>query len=196
MGGEHAVNKLLRRRRTGAEAGGIEGLGLPAEFQELAYIAYSGKGKYLWTNIPAAQMTSIVADIEKTGLPSTNSGSVFPAVKDGNAANANIWGTLENVSGSKFTASPSFDKTDIFRRTTVSSVRTQTTTTQVVGLGYNAAAFCPSLRFYSLAVYNGSSLLFRGVPCYRKSDGEIGMFDTVSRSFFPTIGTWTKGEYL
>lgn len=29
------------------------------------------------------------------------------------------------------------------------------------------------------------------VPCYRKSDGEIGMYDTVSKTFYTNAGTGT-----
>ena len=33
------------------------------------------------------------------------------------------------------------------------------------------------------------------VPCYRKSDGIVGMYDTVSKTFFTNTGTdaFTKG---
>ena len=41
----------------------------------------------------------------------------------------------------------------------------------------------------------GGALIFDGVPCYRKADGEIGMFDLVSKTFLTNAGagTFTKG---
>lgn len=42
---------------------------------------------------------------------------------------------------------------------------------------------------------NNGNFIANYVPCYRKSDGVIGMYDTVSRSFFTSAnsGTFTKG---
>lgn len=51
-------------------------------------------------------------------------------------------------------------------------------------------------RIYYLRFYNGDKLLGNFIPCYRKSDNEIGMYDTVSQTFYTNQGTGTflKGE--
>lgn len=46
-------------------------------------------------------------------------------------------------------------------------------------------------RIYYLRFLNGSKVMANLVPCYRKSDGEIGMYDTVSRTFYTNSGTGT-----
>lgn len=45
--------------------------------------------------------------------------------------------------------------------------------------------------FYYFKFYRNNKLIGDFIPCYRKSDGEIGMYDTVSKSFFTNLGTGT-----
>lgn len=185
---------LMQRRRAlmmARESGRI-----PSAYQECEYIGYNGRYAYLTTPIKASEMTHVVAEIAKVSLPSSNSGSIFPSgfSSDSAQADGNYWGTLENASGSKFTASPSHTKTQTFDRTQITSTR-GSSSSLYIGLGYNSNGFCPGLNYYSLKIYNASTLLFDGVPCYRKSDNIIGMYDMVSNVFCPVhgSGTWRKG---
>lgn len=45
--------------------------------------------------------------------------------------------------------------------------------------------------FYYFKFYRNGELIGDFVPCYRKSDGEIGMYDLVSQNFFTNAGTGT-----
>lgn len=54
--------------------------------------------------------------------------------------------------------------------------------------GYGSAALATA-RIYSLKAYNSSGLFLNLLPCYRVSDGEIGMYDLVSAQFFTNNGT-------
>ena len=53
-------------------------------------------------------------------------------------------------------------------------------------------------KIYYSKLYNNNILVFDGVPCYRKSDNEIGMYDFVSNTFFTNAGTGTfiKGDNI
>lgn len=46
-------------------------------------------------------------------------------------------------------------------------------------------------RIYYLRFYDGNTKMADYVPCYRKSDGEIGMYDTVTKTFYTNAGTDT-----
>lgn len=51
-------------------------------------------------------------------------------------------------------------------------------------------------RIYYLKIYDDTDSLIRDfIPCYRKSDNEIGMYDTVNDTFYTNqgSGTFTKG---
>lgn len=51
-------------------------------------------------------------------------------------------------------------------------------------------------RLYKLTIDNGNTEKLNLVPCYRKSDGEIGMYDLVNGMFYTNSGsgTFIKGE--
>lgn len=51
-------------------------------------------------------------------------------------------------------------------------------------------------RFYYFRILDGDDVLIDLVPCYRKADGEVGMFDLVSQAFFANAGTgdFTRGR--
>jgi len=168
---------------------------IPSTYQEVEYIGYSGSGKTIITSITCGQLTDVVADIAKTALPGSNSGTVFPSTfaPESSVADTANWGTLENQASSKFTASPVHTKEQLFDRTTISSKKGNPRSTNLIGIGYFSAKYCPALRFYSFRVLNGETVLFDGVPCYRKSDSKIGMYDLISNHFVGSTGTWTKG---
>ena len=44
-------------------------------------------------------------------------------------------------------------------------------------------------KIYYSKLYNNNILVFDGVPCYRKSDNVIGMYDLVTNTFFTNAGT-------
>lgn len=46
-------------------------------------------------------------------------------------------------------------------------------------------------RIYYLRFFDGNTKMADYVPCYRKSDGEIGMYDTVTKTFYTNSGTDT-----
>ena len=55
--------------------------------------------------------------------------------------------------------------------------------------GQNSNKFVGKTRY--LKIYEDDNLLFDFIPCYRKSDSEPGMYDTVSGTFFTNAGTGT-----
>lgn len=52
-----------------------------------------------------------------------------------------------------------------------------------------------NIRKFTLTDNTTNKELFNGIPCYRKSDGVIGMYDLVSEQFLTNqgTGTFTKG---
>ena len=47
------------------------------------------------------------------------------------------------------------------------------------------------MRWYYVKIFDGDLILRNFIPCYKKSSGEIGMYDTVSKEFFTNQGTGT-----
>lgn len=61
---------------------------------------------------------------------------------------------------------------------------------------FGTSSYKSNIRCYSAILYHGDDKLAEFIPCYRKSDGEIGLYDIVRGRFFTnanTTGTFTKG---
>lgn len=50
-------------------------------------------------------------------------------------------------------------------------------------------------QIYYFRLYKNRKIAFDGIPCYRKSDDVIGLYDLVSKQFYTNqgTGTFTKG---
>ena len=55
-----------------------------------------------------------------------------------------------------------------------------------------------TMRLYYLKMYSDAVLVRNFIPCYRKSDNVIGLYDTVSKTFFTNSGSgsFTKGPNI
>ena len=47
---------------------------------------------------------------------------------------------------------------------------------------------------YSAQIKQGNTILHNYVPCYRKTDNVIGVYDTVTGTFYTNDGTGTFGK--
>ena len=63
----------------------------------------------------------------------------------------------------------------------------------ILGMGDNKGALYNSApqqaKVYYIKVTKNNELVFEGIPCYRESDGEAGLFDLVSQKFMGNLGT-------
>ena len=55
-----------------------------------------------------------------------------------------------------------------------------------------------SIKLYSARIYKNNSLAREFIPCYRKSDNVVGLYDRVGETFYVNAGTgvFTKGENI
>ena len=63
-------------------------------------------------------------------------------------------------------------------------------------VGYNVNTLTISAKLYYMSIYDDEQLVRNFIPCYRKMDNEIGLYDTVNNIFYTNSGTGTfiKGE--
>lgn len=61
---------------------------------------------------------------------------------------------------------------------------------------YGNVSRLASAKLYSLEIIQDNTLVRNFIPCYRKADGEIGLYDIVNNRFYTNSGTGTfiKGE--
>lgn len=193
--------------------GGGGGARLPAEYQEVEYIETPGYCK-LNTQYTPTEKTRIVADMQET---QANNYPRFFA--NGNLTGiGNVVMELENSRlYVKFGGSASYTITNVYRDlqrheyeidgnicyidgAQVASVTAgQFTSTEPIGI-FASPSNTSALDFFkgklfSFKIYENGILAQNFVPCYRKSDSVIGLYDTVNDGFIVNSGTGilTKG---
>ena len=196
---------------TGEQGGG--GYQLPSGYQEVEYIENTSASSILTSFVPTYQ-SRIVVDAQE--ITSNNYPRIF--------ANGNYSGQGNVVMGYesnqklyvKVFADSSYFASNISRdynrhvyeldRTAakidgVSIYESQSTSTptsygaiRLFGRSGSNEAF--KGRMYSVKMYENDVLAVDLVPCYRKSDSVIGMYDTVNDVFYTNAGsgTFSKGQ--
>lgn len=191
---------------------------LPPEYQEVEYIESTGT-QYINTNISGNQNTIIDADIQQISYNSNNWSVWIGSLKttsDGNwihlgqaSRNRGLrfsWGTgvgnyiYTDISSSDFNKHKykigkgklTIDNTTEY--TLINDDFTTSPSTIVLFAdrkGEISFVEYSCIRFFYCKIWDGLTLVRNLIPCYRKSDNEIGMYDTVNGVFYTNQGTGT-----
>ena len=63
----------------------------------------------------------------------------------------------------------------------------------IFNVNYSGTAYPASMKLYYYKMYDNGNLVRDFTPCYRTSDGEIGLWDSVTRTFYTNAGS---GEFV
>lgn len=189
---------------------------LPKEYQQVEYIQSSGT-QYIDTGYT---FTSNNYDVEAVGLTSVQGRemSLFAVIPDVQLSGIEVgWSaTLNRLFAFNTSSSLAYNNYDaynkkikfhIWRDSNERCFQVDNSTVQHDNNVLNTNGYKVfthrygsgnwfSGNLYSLKIKDNGVLVRDFVPCYRKSDGEIGMFDLVSGTFFTNSGTGTfaKGD--
>ena len=174
------MTELMRRRRALMAVGGGSSPIIPSDYQQVAWIGF-GEGQTgvgVNTGITCNNSYRVVAKITKL----SNSDMVFPNAYSGTIG-ATQWGTVSNISGSKWTCAPSYAANDLFESTEITATKTTATGSATIFLGYDGQSkYVPESRYETYKIYDANDvLLFDGVPIRRKTDNKPGFYDLVSQ---------------
>lgn len=196
---------------------------LPSEYQEVEYIGASGT-QYINTGILTSgemyfdieyELTSVTQFATIIGTDPTNTsqrigfGLVENSRPQVNYIFAGNFFTMINNSN----AGVNIKSRALYESGLLTITNGENTITQAVsGTSMTASATYPiylfalnrrgsvtdnaSARIYSAKIYAGTTLVGEFVPCYRKNDNVIGMYDLTTSTFFTNSGsgTFTKGN--
>lgn len=187
---------------------------LPSIYQRVEYIGISASGPYLETNYTPVRGDEIecgyringaaVAALFSAGtgkyqtvfVADTSNGRYYvKAFQTGSATDVTIWnGNKANILLKNPTSVFSVSSGDVSVSTPFQGALDGNETNLRLFRRRNGDAGVASL-IYSFTIANGGATKLDLIPCYRKADGTIGMYDTVSGSFFTNAGTgtFTKG---
>lgn len=185
---------------------------IPNEYQEVEYVQSSGT-QYINTNINLTSDDTVKCKFEITARPTDYN------YRDG------VYGTMETQSGTNtffvlLMRDPSQARVGISSNQVSSTnlvlnniydtilsngtyIENGTTYTFTPASSFTFSTSCwffrrnqSSMLATSAKVYSFEIVgKFNGIPCYRKSDGVIGFYDTITNTFFTNAGTgtFTKG---
>lgn len=211
------MTELMRRRRA-LMGVASQGGGLPAEYQQVEYISCGATGdNYIQTDIPIP--TQFPIEIEGKFYPTSNgvyNGTAIAIAKPaaGPALTVTVsqnkcsvgWLVLPTeeqynktvelkatIESSGYALSAKIDGTNQYSDSASGTVPTLTTSGLKLYLGWRTSNSNMRGRTYFVTGKQNGVKAFEIIPCYRKADFVIGIYDLVSRAFYPATGTWTKG---
>ena len=193
---------------------------LPSAYQQVEYIESSGT-QYIDTNYAnVSNNQRIVFCFEDTN---TGGNAFFGSQKDTASRSGLAWrqnaglgfgigtqsasvviGTysrnqklLLDYSSTSSTYSVSIDGTYLTQNTSYTGSNITTYNLFIFANNYIGSVESASgMKLYYCQIYDNGTLVRNFIPCYRKSDNEIGLYDTVNGVFYANAGTgdFTKGN--
>lgn len=191
------MNAILRRRRAlMMRAAAAPSPVLPDEYQAVECITSSYKANnYVLTDVPVKDASRVVID-GTVYSGSDNCASLCFYQASNNAMRLGYFNNSTYNQG--YTCRPSVamgdSETGTFTFSRNAPHATETASLYLFGGPTGNTARSRVLSMNSAAIYDDNSTLqFRGVPVYRKSDNKMGLYDFVGRAFHEAVGTFTKG---
>ena len=167
---------------------------IPKEYQQVLYIESTGT-QYIDTGyvfkekpkIEGKMMITSVADLDIMGTPSATTGCFiidFTSSKIyyrySSSSSTVIQNAIHTDTWYDFEFSDSVKVNDVVKGTISTYNFSNNNQTFYIGRGRNYG-YC---KFQEIKMYDGETLVRDMLPCYRKTDGEVGMYDIVNHTFY------------
>lgn len=187
---------------------------LPAEYKEVEYLQSSGT-QYINTGFKPNQNTRVVTDAHVLSVDGITGNGLHIASCIGNSKYFTMYIANGAVVGSRFGTQspltfsankPPWNQRQIYdKNKDVTSVSGYSVKANAENFQHDYAIFlfarnnagtmdmASKSRIYSCKIYDNGTIVRDFVPCYRKSDGKVGMYDIVNGVFYVNKGT---GEFL
>lgn len=186
---------------------------LPIEYQQVEYIESTGT-QYIDTGVIPTSNTTLEATIQFTKDYTNTTEKALSGIT-GDGAERLTFGYVSTVSTTNFyigianvnhTSNVAFDTKKhkfILQGNGTWSIDNQQGTINVDNLQTSRSIFVfarnnktvidafSKMRLFSYKIYDENLLLLNLIPCYRKSDNVIGMYDLVNNVFYTNSGTGT-----
>lgn len=183
------MNELMRRRR--ALMAAKKTSRLPAEYQEVEYLT-SADGKanqYVNTQIDVMSANRVVMLYSKE---SARSGIIVATYSSG--LTLPFGEIANNVGGRGWGCYPTIAKATLVDKANLAFIRIKTGEGTVALMGWGNTQYVPKGLLYSATIYGANDTIIADlVPCYRKVDTAIGLYDTVNQRFCQQTGGIGKG---
>lgn len=190
---------------------------VPSEYQEVEYIQSTGT-QYINTGMKGTKNTKVDIEFQITGTRFLPFGARSNATSNCFAiwaSSANVGSSLRvgfdntpglngaNTTNDKYHIIHSLDNTYVNEVAVwkASNYNPQTfeTPQNLLVFGYYSSSTnrgLSEMKLYSLKLWENNTLVRNFIPCYKKSNNEIGLYDTINDVFYTNNGTGTflKGD--
>lgn len=187
---------------------------LPVEYQEVEYIESTGT-QYIDTGIKLNQDSKIITEIQLTndgsqpnamfGSRTSSTENNFECVSS-SSSNVGIRIDFQSYETNRLTTEFNNEKNYIVISKTLMQIG-ERTKRQISYTDFETPSNCyifyvsgkniygqkAQMRLYNFKIYQNDVLIKDFIPCYKKINNEIGLYDLVSNTFFTNAGT---GEFL
>ena len=189
---------------------------IPGEYQEVEYIESDGS-QYINTNIAPSDSTGIYAILSSNDV---STDSVYFGSRKGSGDtrfwiankdrqvyygwNSNTFRqeTIYTDSINRISLNYLNDRKMIFNDEIVKKIDNTLSSSNNLPIYLfatnidNDASYKSKLRLYELKISANSNIIHDYIPCYKKDDGEIGLYDTIDNTFYENQGTgaFNKGS--
>lgn len=179
---------------------------IPTEYQEVEYIQSTGT-QYIDSGVKLSSLDTVRCKFELTSAPTSYAEGVYGTMESISSVNtffvllmrnptlARVGSSSNQVTSTNVATNTTYDT--ILRNGTYVENGTKYTFTPHSGFAFNANCYIFKRNQASMTPINGKIYSFEiegkfnGIPCYRKADGEIGFYDTITGTFFTNAGTGT-----
>ena len=164
------------------------------EFKQIEYIKLDStdpQSTYIVTDIPVSQISTVICKYGYENFLSTWSPMMLSTLNSNNETSAPYVctnGTKNDVGSINPTIvkSLNLDPTEF-------TVTYNSSSENVLKIGgWSDNEWTPVGSYYYVKIFDkNNNLIFDGIPCYKKLDNEIGMYDKVNDKFYTNQGTGT-----
>ena len=187
----------------------IAGGYLPSEYQQVEYIESTGT-QYIDTGIKLNQDSKIITEIQLTndGSPNAIFGSRTSATENNfecvssSSSSIGIRIDFQNYETNRLTTEFNNEKNYILISKTLMQIG-ESTKRYISYTDFETPSNCyifyvsgeniygqkAQMRLYNFKIYQNDVLIKDFIPCYKKINNEIGLYDLVSNTFFTNAGT-------
>lgn len=164
---------------------------LPAEYQEVEYLTSvdNRANRYINTQIATENVKTVQMAYAKESARE----ALVVCNHDGSGLNA-PFGALNNTPGYGFSCSPLVAQSSLCSKTDFTFTKTGAGTGNVCLMGWKTSVYVAKGKLYSASLYDANNVILGDfVPCYRKADTAIGLYDTKNERFCQQTGGIGKG---
>ena len=172
---------------------------LPKEYQQVEYIELDNNNPcqtYIKTSIEINNISQIILKYGYKDFNSNYNPMVISSININNITNP-PWICTNGIKSGNLTISPNIKKEKNLNPTEF-NITCESDSNNVLRIGgWSDNLWTPVGKYYYIKIYdNLNNIIFNGIPCYKKNDNNIGLYDTIEKKFFGNngSGTFVKGK--